>query len=127
MADHLGMALVELSRKAEVERDADVLREGVRALAQALLELDVSQHVGAGQHQRTPERTGYHNGEHDRPWETRVGTIELRVPQVRDGRCFPSLLEPRTRAGRALMAVVQGADVQGSRPGGSTTWCRRWG
>src|SRR5579884_3845534 len=95
MADELRMALLELLRKAEVERDVDFLREGVRVLAQALMELEVSQHVGAEKHQRTPERTGYRNGYRDRPWETRVGTIALRVPRVRDGSFFPSLLEPR--------------------------------
>lgn len=113
MADDLRMALLELLRKAEVERDVDFLREGVRVLAQALMELEVSQHVGAEKHQRTPERAGYRNGYRDRPWETRVGTIELRVPRVRDGSFFPSLLEPRRRAERALVAVVQEAYVQG--------------
>ena len=113
LADDLRMALWELVRTAERERDADFLREGVRVLAQALMELEVSQHVGAEKHQRTPERTGYRNGYRDRPWETRVGTIELRVPRVRDGSFFPSLLEPRRRAERALVAVVQEAYVQG--------------
>ncbi len=113
MADDLRMALLALFRKAEVEPDVDFLREGVRVLAQALMELGVSQHGGAEKHQRTPERTGYRNGYRDRPWETRVGTIALRVPRVRDGSFFPSLLEPRRRAERALVAVVQEAYVQG--------------
>ncbi len=127
MADDLRMALLELLRKAELEREADCLREGVRVLAQALMELEVSQHGGAAKHQRTPERTGYRNGYRDRPWETRVGTIALRVPRVRDGSFFPSLLEPRRRAERALVAVMPEAYVQGSRPAASTTWSGRWG
>ena len=113
MADDLRMARLELLRKAELEREVDFLQEGVRVLAQALMELEVSQHVGAEKHQRTPERTGYRNGYRERPWETRVGTLERRVPRVRDGRFCPSLLEPRQRAERALVAVVQEAYVQG--------------
>ena len=113
MADELRMALAELLRKAELERDADFLREGVRVLGQALMELEVTQHVGAERHERTPERTGQRNGYRERTWDTRVGTLELRVPRVRDGSFFPSLLEPRRRAERALVAVVQEAYVQG--------------
>jgi putative transposase len=113
MADDLRMALVELLRKAELERDADFLRDGVRVLSQALLELEVTQHVGAERHERTAERTGQRNGYRERLWDTRVGSLELRVPRVRDGSFFPSLLEPRKRAERALVAVVQEAYVQG--------------
>jgi putative transposase len=113
MADDLRMALLELLRKAELERDADFLREGVRVLSQALLELEVTQHVGAERHERTLERTGQRNGYRERTWDTRVGTLDLRVPRVRDGSFFPSLLEPRKRAERALVAVVQEAYVQG--------------
>ena len=116
MADELRMALLELLRKAELERDADFLREGVRALSQALLELEVTRHVGAERHERTAERTGQRNGYRERQWDTRVGTIELQVPRVRDGSFYPSLLEPRKRAERALVAVVQEAYVQGVSP-----------
>jgi putative transposase len=113
MADELRMALEDLLRKAELERDADFLREGVGVLSQALLELEVTQHLGAERHERTPGRTGQRNGYREREWDTRVGTVELRVPRVRDGSFFPSLLEPRKRAERALAAVVQEAYVQG--------------
>jgi transposase-like protein len=113
MADEMRMALLELLRKAELDGDADFLREGVRVLSQALLELEVTQHVGAERHERTPERTGQRNGYRERQWDTRVGTIELQVPRVRDGGFYPSLLEPRKRAERALVAVVQEAYVQG--------------
>ena len=113
MADGLRMALDEVLRKAVEGGDADFLREGVRALAEGLMELEVSQHVGAGKHERTAERTGHRNGYRERLWDTRVGTVELRVPRVRDGDFFPSLLEPRRRAERALTAVVQEAYVQG--------------
>src|SRR5215469_479140 len=103
MADELRMALAEVLRKAGVEQ-ADFLREGVRVLAE---------HLGAERHERTADRTGYRNGYRERPWDTRVGTIELKVPRVRDGSFFPSLLEPRRRAERALVAVVQEAYLQG--------------
>src|SRR3712207_1981013 len=113
MADELRMALLELLRKAELEQDADFLQEGVRVLSQALLELEVTQHVGAERHERNAERTGQRNGYRERTWDTRVGTIELQVPRVRDGSFYPGLLEPRRRAERALTAVVQEAYVQG--------------
>lgn len=113
MADDLRMALGELLRKAQVERDADFLREGVRVLGQALMEFEVAQHVGADRYERTSERTGQRNGYRERAWDTRVGTVNLRVPRVRDGSCFPSLLAPRKRAERARVAVVQEAYVQG--------------
>jgi transposase-like protein len=113
MADEVRMALERLLRKATAEQDLDVLREGVRVLSEALMELEVTRHVGAERHERTPERTGQRNGYREREWDTRVGTLELRVPRVRDGSYFPSLLDPRKRGERALVAVVQEAYVQG--------------
>jgi transposase-like protein len=107
------MALTELLRKAEADPGSDVLREGVRVLAEALMALEVEQHVGAGRHERSPERTGQRNGYRERTWDTRVGSIDLRVPRVRDSSYFPALLEPRTRGERALVAVVQEAYVGG--------------
>jgi putative transposase len=113
MTDEVRMALAALLRKAEAEPGVDVLREGVRMLAEALMELEVEQHLGAARHERTPERTGQRNGYRERTWDTRVGTVGLRVPRARDGSYFPALLEPRTRAERALVAVVQEAYVAG--------------
>lgn len=113
MADTVSMALAELVRKAEAEGDVDFLREGVRVLSQALMEVEVAQHLGAERYERTTERRGERNGYRERAWDTRVGTVELRVPRVRDGGYFPSLLEPRKRAERALVAVVREAYVQG--------------
>lgn len=113
MTDELRIGLQELLRKAQVEHDADFLRESVRTLSQALMELEVEEHLGASRHERTPERSGQRNGYRDRSWDTRVGTVELEVPRVRDGSYFPSLLEPRRKAERALSAVVQEAYVHG--------------
>lgn len=112
MADELRMALEALLRKSG-EEGTDFLREGVRILAQELMELDVSQHVGAQRYERTAERTGQRNGLRERQWDTRVGSIQLQVPRVRDNSFFPSILEPRKRSEQALVAVVQEAYVQG--------------
>jgi putative transposase len=113
VADELRIGLSELLRKAMVDQDADFLKEGVRVLSQALMEMEVEQHVGAGRHERSPSRTGQRNGYRERSWDTRVGTMELKVPRVRDSSYFPSLLEPRRKAERALAAVVQEAYVHG--------------
>jgi len=113
MTDRLSIGLTKLLRKAAMDQDVDFLREGVRVFSQALMELEVTQHVGAERHARTPERTGQRNGYRDRRWDTRVGTIALQVPRVREGSYFPTLLEPRRRAERALVAVVQEAYVHG--------------
>jgi putative transposase len=113
MADELRIGLSELLRKAMIERDAGFLKEGVRVLSQALMEMEVQEHVGAAPHERTEGRTGQRNGYRERSWDTRVGTVELKVPRVRDSSYFPSLLEPRRKAERALAAVVQEAYVHG--------------
>lgn len=95
------------------EQDGDVLREGIRVLSQALMETEVSGVIGAERHQRTDERTTYRNGYRTRTWDTRVGTIELAIPKLREGTYFPSLLQPRRRAEHALLAVIQEAYVHG--------------
>jgi putative transposase len=99
--------------KLLAEHDGDVLREGVRVLAQALMEAEVSSQVGGERYERTEERTAYRNGSRTRTWDTRVGTLELAIPTVQPGSYFPSLLEPRRRGERALVAVVQEASVHG--------------
>jgi putative transposase len=95
------------------EQDGDVLREGIRVLSQALMESEVAGLIGADRYERTSDRQTYRNGYRLRTWDTRVGTIELAIPKLRAGSYFPSLLEPRRRAERALLAVVQEAYVHG--------------
>ena len=108
------MALLETIRKAAGDGDVDFLREGVKALAQAVMEAEVTELTGVPHGVRDPEhRSTHRNGYRDRRWDTRVGTIGLAVPRVRDGSYFPSLLEPRRRAERAMLAVVQEAYVAG--------------
>lgn len=99
--------------KLMAEEDVDVLREGVRVLAQALMEGEVSTQIGAELYERTDTRTAHRNGFRTRTWDTRVGTVELQVPKVVPGTYFPSLLEPRRRAEQALAAVIQEAYVKG--------------
>ncbi len=108
------MALLETVRKAIADGDGDFLREGVRVLAQAVMEAEVSDLTGVAKGERDPERRlTQRNGYRGRRWDTRVGTLALSIPRVRDGSYFPSLLEPRRRAERALLAVVQEAYVLG--------------
>jgi putative transposase len=106
------MELLELVSKAE-GGDVDFLREGVRVLAQALMEAEVSAQIGAEHGQRVPDRVTHRNGYRPRDWDTRVGTIGLAVPRVRSGSFLPSILEPRRRAERALTAVVAQCYVEG--------------
>jgi putative transposase len=113
MTDPLSIGLMKLLRKARMADDVDFLREGMRVFSEAVMELEVTQHIGAERHARTPERTGQRNGYRERRWDTRVGTIDLQVPRVRDGSYFPALLDPRRRAERALVAVVQEAYIHG--------------
>ena len=96
MADELRIGLAGLLRKAHIEGDAEFLKEGVRALSQALMEMEVEEHIGAARNERTPGRKGQRNGYRQRIWDTRVGAVELSVPRVRDSSSsyFPSLLPP---------------------------------
>ena len=108
------MALLETVRKVISEGDADFLRESVRVLAEAVMEAEVTEVTGVPHGERDPERRlTRRNGYRERRWDTRVGTVDLAIPRVRDGSYFPSLLEPRRRAERALLAVVQEAYVAG--------------
>ena len=99
--------------KIGLDDDADFLREGVQLLSQMLMDLEVEQQVGAGKHERTSERRNYRNGHRQRTWKTRVGEIDLAIPKLRKGSYFPSLLEPRRPAEKALLAVIQEAYLKG--------------
>lgn len=111
MATDFSIALGELLDKTGA--NLDFLREAVQLLAQELMELEVSRKIGAQRHERTAERVTYRNGYRHRTWDTRVGTIDLRIPKLRQGSYFPSLLAPRRRAEKALVAVVQEAYIHG--------------
>ena len=113
MTDAVSVALLEYLRKVGLGLEPDFLREAIRVLSEALMELEVSQQVGAERYARSDARTTYRNGYRERTWQTRVGDIALRIPKLREGSYFPSLLEPRRRAERALLGVIQQAYVQG--------------
>ena len=107
------MDLLELLRKRGVDGDVDFLREALRVLMDAIMDAEVSTRIGAEHGERSPDRLTHRNGYRSRAWDTRVGTMELRIPKLREGSYFPSLLEPRRRSEKALLAVIQQAYVEG--------------
>src|SRR5512147_792381 len=104
------MTLRALIEKAP---DADLLREMIGFAAHRLMELEVQGLTGAGWGEKTGERLVQRNGYRDRGWETRAGTVELRIPKLRKGSYFPCFLEPRRVAEKALTAVIQEAYIEG--------------
>src|SRR5262249_45011738 len=113
MTDAVSVTLLEYLRKAGLGVEPDCLREAIGVMSALLMEVEVSQKAGGERYERTTERSTYRNGYRERLWATRVGEIPLRLPKLRQGSYFPSLLEPRRRAEQALFAVVQQAYVQG--------------
>ena len=104
------MALQGLLEKTS---DSDLLREMLGFAAERLMELDVGSKTRAAWGEKRPDRLAQRNGYRDRVWETRAGTIELRIPKLRKGSYFPGFLEPRRLAEKALTAVIQEAYIQG--------------
>jgi putative transposase len=105
--------MMNLRALVEKTPDADLLREMIGFAAQRLMELEVEGLAGAPYGEKSVERFVQRNGYRDRSWETRAGTVELRIPKLRKGSYFPGFLEPRRMAEKALTAVVQEAYVQG--------------
>ena len=105
------LPLAELLQKAG---DGDFLRSVAEAVLQMLMEADVDGVIGAGRHERSAERSTYRNGYRDRALDTRLGTLQLRIPKLRAGPSyFPPFLEPRKTAEKALVAVIQEAWIGG--------------
>lgn len=105
--------MMALRSMLEKGADADVLREMIGFAAQRLMELEVQGLTGAGHGERSADRLAQRNGYRERDWETRAGTVELRIPKLRKGSYFPGFLEPRRMAEKALTAVIQEAYIQG--------------
>ena len=104
------MALLEL---VEQEADADLVREMLAFAAARMMELEIEAKTGAPAGTRSPDRLNHRNGYRERDWDTRAGRIELAIPKLRKGSYFPSFLEPRRTAEKALVAVIQEAYIQG--------------
>jgi putative transposase len=108
------MDALEWLRKQLDGDENDLLREMVREFAQRLMAAEVDAVVGAGWGEQSPERINQRNGYRQRPFDTRVGSIELAIPKLRRGSYFPDwLLDPRRRAEKALVAVVAECYVRG--------------
>ncbi len=104
------MALIELVEKAA---DADLVREMLAFAAERIMDAEAEMLTGAAKGARTALRENHRNGYRERDWDTRAGRIELAIPKLRKGSYFPSFLEPRRTAEKALVAVIQEAYVHG--------------
>jgi putative transposase len=104
------LPLAELLQKAG---EGDFLRAVAEAVLQLLMEADVEGLIGAGRYERSAERSNYRNGFRERALDTRLGTLQLRVPKLRQGSYFPPFLEPRKVSEKALVAVIQEAWIGG--------------
>src|SRR5688572_32817912 len=104
------MALAELAEKGA---DADLLKQMIQYVAQRMMEMDAEGLCAAAYGERSPERLNSRNGYRERLWETRAGSIDLKIPKLRKGSYFPGFLEPRRAGEKALAAVIQEAYIQG--------------
>ena len=113
MVEHT-MDVTDWLRKRLEDAHPDLLRVMVKDFAEALMSADADAVCGAGYGERSPERVNRRNGYRERDWDTRVGSIELAVPKLREGSYFPDwLLQPRRRAEQAFVSVIADAYLAG--------------
>src|ERR1700726_261461 len=105
------LVLADLLEKAG---DGDFLRAVAEAVLQLLMECDVEGLIGAGRYERSGERSTWRNGYRDRTLDTRLGSLQLRIPKLRQGSYFPPFLEARKSSEKALIAVIQEAWIGGA-------------
>jgi putative transposase len=110
---NLRMAARRLLNKYELEAPDDFVREMLELAINSLMDAEVTAQIGAARYERSEDRTTWRNGSRSRRWDTRVGTMNLEIPKLRDGSYYPSFLESRRRSERALLAVIQEAYVDG--------------
>ena len=106
-------ALSELLEALRTGDAVDLIRESVRMVMQELIDAEATAAIGAARYQRAETRTTERNGVRGRLLATKAGDVELRIPKLRKGSFFPSILEPRRRIDQALYAVVMEAYVEG--------------
>src|SRR3954471_15788743 len=104
------LEVLDALRAAEVD---DRIRQAAQTIYQALIEAELTAVIGAAPGERTATRTGQRNGYRDRVLTTTAGDLELRIPKLRAGSFFPSLLERRRRGDQALFAVIMQAYLEG--------------
>ena len=126
---HHDFDLSEVLSALQSDESGDLVRQMVSFLYQALIEAEATEVVQAERHERTLSRTIQRNGSRPRLLTTKAGDVELKIPKLRKGSFFPSVLERRRRIDQALYAVVmhlrsRGLHAQGRRPRGSAR-CRR--
>ena len=119
-------ALLEVLDALKAADVDDRIRSAASTIYQALIEAELTAVIGAGPHERTDARTAQRNGSRPRTLTTTAGDLELRIPKLRAGSFFPSLLERRRRIDQALFAVVMGPTCTASPRGRSMTWSARW-
>ena len=104
---------MDLSELLQKHDQGDFLRSVAEAVLQLLMESDVEGLIGAGRHERAENRTTWRNGYRERSLDTRLGTLNLKVPKLRQGSYFPGFLEARKTSEQALVAVIQEAWIGG--------------